>query len=296
MGTTCSKIKVISNGTSETLDYGSLTPEGIYTTDTDYNLNIVRSLIRKGRLAPFYEGSSEPFINNKKISYETECPICFLFYPSRMNRTRCCDKSICTECFLQLRRSSTSPLVPAVCPFCVQPNLGVLYIPPTWSKHFSEFKKRRSDLFIKSKEDSEYDDRDIDRRKWSVKPEDPDVVLVDTVRPKWEEMLEERRASSVGTTRRRRVQLDSSGERRRSNRRRTTSRPQYTLHGSQAGSNHTIYDTFADMDLEDVMIMEAIRLSLSTNAANTNDNPNTNNIDLQTHSNPTTTTTTTTIT
>lgn len=54
-----------------------------------------------------------------------------------MNRTRCCDKSICTECFLQLRRSSTSPLVPAVCPFCVQPNLGVIYIPPPWSKKYN---------------------------------------------------------------------------------------------------------------------------------------------------------------
>jgi hypothetical protein len=29
-------------------------------------------------------------------------------------------------------------------------------------------------------------------------------------------------------------------------------------------SSHTIYDTYADMDLEDILVMEAIRLSLVT--------------------------------
>ncbi|KAI8090822.1 hypothetical protein BDF21DRAFT_491166 [Thamnidium elegans] len=256
MGTTCSKMKVLNTGLS-VLDHGSLIPQGIYTADVDYDTNIVRALIRKGQLAPFYDGSTEPCINNKKLSFETECPICFLFYPSKMNRTRCCDKSICTECFLQLRRSSSSPLVPAVCPFCVQPNLGVLYVPPAWSKHYNAFKKRRSDLFI--------DDNDMNRRKWKLEADDPDVVLVDTIRPRWEEMLEERRSSAVGTTRRRRVQLNN-GEpiTADSRRRRRPSRHALSLHHAN-GSNNTIYDTFADMDLEDVFVMEAIRLSLVNN-------------------------------
>lgn len=30
-----------------------------------------------------------------------ECPICFLAYPA-LNRSRCCDKEICTECYLRV--------------------------------------------------------------------------------------------------------------------------------------------------------------------------------------------------
>lgn len=55
MGTACSKIKVINNGLS-VIDYGSFNPQGIYTTNVDYDVNIVRDLIRKGHLAPFYNG------------------------------------------------------------------------------------------------------------------------------------------------------------------------------------------------------------------------------------------------
>lgn len=73
-------------------------------------------------------------------------------------------------------------------------------------------------------------------------------------------MLEERRASTVGTTRRRRVQLNN-GERRQT----------FSLRHDN-GSNNTIYDTFADMDLEDVLVMEAIRLSLVNNNTTTTTN------------------------
>jgi hypothetical protein len=91
-------------------------------------------------------------------------------------------------------------------------------------------------------------------------------------------MLEERRASAVGTTRRRRVQLDSNGERTRSGRRRRhSSRSPYIFDESHSGNNTTIYDTLADMDLEDVLIMEAIRLSLATNNNNSNATNNNNN-------------------
>lgn len=95
-------------------------------------------------------------------------------------------------------------------------------------------------------------------------------TYLDTVRPKWEDMLEERRSSSVGTTRRRRVLLNHhGGERssRRRNRRRShiddDSDGELTRFASN-DSSHIIYDSFADMDLEDILVMEAIRLSLVT--------------------------------
>lgn len=93
MGAACSK--VMNTGPSSSLDYGSLNPQGIYTTDTDYDGQIVRALIRKGQLAPFYHGKIVKIVVTRKlkkerylgssdicmdndISYETECPICFL--------------------------------------------------------------------------------------------------------------------------------------------------------------------------------------------------------------------------
>lgn len=99
-------------------------------------------------------------------------------------------------------------------------------------------------------------------------------------------MLEERRFSAVGSTRRRRVQLNNGERSRRSTRRPSSS---YNLERySSQDSTHTIYDTFANVDLEDILVMEAIRLSLVTaNNSTTNDDDDDDN-----PTSPTTTTTT----
>ncbi|KAI8368896.1 hypothetical protein EDC96DRAFT_128957 [Choanephora cucurbitarum] len=258
MGHNCSKIRINDTSSLSVVDHGFVSPQGIRAKSSpDYDVHIVQSLIRKGHLAPFYEGkqnmhhkygffsffycclwvsflgSMEPYVNKQNLVFNTECPICFLYYPSRMNRTRCCDKSICTECFLQLKRSTYSPLAPAVCPFCVQPDLGVLYVPPVWSKYHLDFKKRRSDLI------TENDLHDLnDRRTWCLAPTDPDVVLVDTIRPKWMKQLTEGRASfysNRGTTRRRRLQLIQEDY----------SRP--SLH--YYSNDHNVYDVFTHPSL-----------------------------------------------
>lgn len=102
------------------------------------------------------------------------------------------------------------------------------------------------------------------------------MLAIDTIRPRWEEMLEERRSSAVGTTRRRRVQLNN-GERSSRSARRSSSSYNLERFSSQE-STHTIYDTFANVDLEDILVMEAIRLSLVTASAtpNTGNDPPTN--------------------
>ncbi|KKA20411.1 Protein sip5 [Rasamsonia emersonii CBS 393.64] len=113
----------------------------------------------------------DPFVNGQPIEaylYKdaTECPICFLYYPPYLNRTRCCDQPICSECFVQIKRPEPHPpehgesnanasseggaggeqqrgnndgewqLVsePAACPFCVQPEFGVTYNPPPFRR------------------------------------------------------------------------------------------------------------------------------------------------------------------
>lgn len=52
-----------------------------------------------------------------------ECPICFLSYPA-LNRTKCCQKEVCTECFLQARRGLGLPSAPPG-PLGQRPHRGV---------------------------------------------------------------------------------------------------------------------------------------------------------------------------
>lgn len=90
----------------------------------------------------------------------TECPICFVYYPPYLNKTRCCDQPICSECFVQIKRPDPHPpehehndssnptpqrpepqgdpeaLVsePANCPYCQQAEFGVTYEPPPFRR------------------------------------------------------------------------------------------------------------------------------------------------------------------
>ena len=92
----------------------------------------------------------------------SECPICFLYYPPYLNKTRCCDQAICSECFVQIKRPDPHPpehadptapqpppaenanaeridpeeliCEPAACPFCVQPEFGVTYDSPPFRR------------------------------------------------------------------------------------------------------------------------------------------------------------------
>ncbi|KAF6156381.1 hypothetical protein GIB67_031502 [Kingdonia uniflora] len=77
------------------------------TLHVDYKK--LRKLILSRKLAPCFDGVEE---SNPESDLE-ECPICFLLYPS-LNRSRCCKKGICTECFLQMKPSN--PVIPAQYP------------------------------------------------------------------------------------------------------------------------------------------------------------------------------------
>ncbi|KAJ4758154.1 Protein SIP5 [Rhynchospora pubera] len=86
--------------------------------DVDYKR--IRDLIRSRKLAPFFDASED----QGSGKYLEECPICFLYYPS-LNRSRCCAKGICTECFLRMMPSD--PTKPVYCPFCKAASYGVYY-------------------------------------------------------------------------------------------------------------------------------------------------------------------------
>ncbi|CAN1335552.1 E3 ubiquitin-protein ligase DA2 [Linum perenne] len=89
-------------------------PQGLYLhKDVDHKK--LRKLILESKLAPCYPGDEE-LCNDHE-----ECPICFLYYPS-LNRSRCCMKGICTVIFFWLAVLNCTR-----CPFCKTSNYAVEY-------------------------------------------------------------------------------------------------------------------------------------------------------------------------
>ncbi|NP_001143691.1 E3 ubiquitin-protein ligase GW2 [Zea mays] len=95
-------------------------PQGLYD-HKDIDQKKLRKLILEAKLAPCYPGADDAAPGGGDLE---ECPICFLYYPS-LNRSKCCSKGICTECFLQMKPTHTAR--PTQCPFCKTPNYAVEY-------------------------------------------------------------------------------------------------------------------------------------------------------------------------
>ncbi|KAJ7905321.1 zf-C3HC4 type zinc finger protein [Mycena olivaceomarginata] len=307
----------------DSVDYGQLVPQGVYTGQRDWNQSITAQLIIARKLAPFYRpledyedtwdddqilaarkplpdidgepqqppppppvpakpskrpGSLKEPAKPEATVYRgaVECPICFLYYPPNINHSRCCDQAICTECFVQIKRSepTTTHLVsePAACPYCVQDNFGVVYSPPPWragigsegtNSLWSDSPKGSSPSIESS---APYPTHK--RRQKSFSADSPEVVLTDHIRPDWEAKLAAVRAA---VTRRanRRIIMRQVGDRLIPRRRRQKF-PQRAREVDVRvdGSSHLQMGNFEQFmgmggqELEELMLMEAMRLSL----------------------------------
>ncbi|OBZ75261.1 Protein SIP5 [Grifola frondosa] len=222
-----------------------------------------------------------------------ECPICFLYYPPNINHSRCCDQAICTECFVQIKRAdpTTTHLVsePAACPYCVQENFGVVYTPPPWRTgvgsegatppSWPDSPKGVSQQSL----DASAAHSAMKRRRKSFGHDSPEVVTIDQIRPDWEAKLAAVRAA-VARRANRRIIMRQVGDRlipvgvtsgrvhalptaedgvadaegggdrgsRRSRRRQQNQELNQYLGSMGLGGQ----------DLEELMVMEAMRLSL----------------------------------
>ncbi|KAL6711220.1 SNF1-interacting protein [Coniothyrium glycines] len=254
----------------------------------------------------------------------SECPICFMFYPPYLNKTRCCDQAICSECFVQIKRpdphppehhgesSETPPAEPeeeinlvsepAACPFCVQPEFGVTYEPPPLRRGLayngqghpplsSATSAMSSTVSLNSPSGVTSPGR---RRATSLAVNDKTVITTDMVRPDWAKKLADARAhalrrAAAATALHNAAYMMGSIQQQESRfglgrRRRTMfggdsgpSSGQGTPRGEGEGSSGRNADSSADLfpgrissrrgnridDLEELMMMEAIRLSLA---------------------------------
>jgi hypothetical protein len=167
--------------------------------------------------------SNDPLVNGQPLEaclYKdaAECPICFLYYPPYLNRTRCCDQSICSECFVQIKRPDPHPpeheqpgeprrpeeeadmLIsePAACPFCVTPEFGVTYDPPPFRRGlaYANSNALASPTSAMSSSSS-LQAPVIRRRATSLSANAPQVVTTDKVRPDWAKKLADARAHAL---------------------------------------------------------------------------------------------------
>jgi len=185
---------------------------------------------------------NDPYVSGQPLEaylYKdaSECPICFLFYPPYLNKTRCCDQAICSECFVQIKRSDPHPpehadpatptpapnaeeeahtgeLIsePAACPFCKQPEFGVTYEAPPfrrglgYANHpFSHPLNRPSSAMSSSSSlgsalsnSGRLSPTTASRRRTtSVSATSPTVITTDRVRPDWATKLATARANTA---------------------------------------------------------------------------------------------------
>ena len=184
----------------------------------------------------------DPFVNGQPLEaylYKdaSECPICFLYYPKYLNKTRCCDQAICSECFVQIKRPDPHPpehasepgqapptpapgvpgfqdeLVsePAQCPYCNQPEFGVTYESPAFRKGLAyanvspahplatgvSAMSSSSSIASGQSQNDRLPSSNLHRRTISVSATDPLVITTDRVRPDWHQKLLAARAHTA---------------------------------------------------------------------------------------------------
>lgn len=159
----------------------------------------------------------------------SECPICFLYYPPYLNKTRCCDQAICSECFVQIKRPDPHPpehhddpsnpnppptveeadpetLVsePACCPYCQQAEFGVTYEAPPFRRGLayadqlgSFASAMSSNSSINSAASPGLAPTVNRRRTTSVSADDATVITTDRVRPDWATKLANARSQAA---------------------------------------------------------------------------------------------------
>ncbi|KAJ9130095.1 hypothetical protein P3X46_035018 [Hevea brasiliensis] len=213
-------------------------PQGLYVhKDVDHKK--LRKLILESKLAPCYPGDDD-FCNDHE-----ECPICFLYYPS-LNRSRCCMKGICTECFLQMKNPNSTR--PTQCPFCKTSNYAVEY----------RGVKSKEEKGMEQIEEQRVIEAKIRMRQQEIQDE--------------EERMQKRLdlSSSSTSVAPGEVEYDSAAVQslRSSVESEEVVPSQHSIR--HAPHNRLNRDDEFDLDLEDIMVMEAIWLSIQENGRQKN--------------------------
>ncbi|KAF7363292.1 hypothetical protein MSAN_00984400 [Mycena sanguinolenta] len=305
----------------DSVDYGQLVPQGVYTGPRDWNQSISAQLIIARRLAPFYrpledyddswdddqilaarkplpdvdgeqqppppppppaKASKRPGLLKEPAKPEAtvyrgavECPICFLYYPPNINHSRCSSplQHISFPSQQHVHTASRRTLVSSTLHPPWRAGIGNdgSHSPWTDSPKGSSPSIESSAPYPTHK-----------RRQKSFSADSPEVVLIDHIRPDWEAKLAAVRAAvtrranrriimrqvgdrliPVGVTSGRvhpltpeeaaQAEVPAEGTGSRRSRRRQQPPP---------NGNFEQFMGMGGQELEELMIMEAMRLSL----------------------------------
>ncbi|XVE63251.1 hypothetical protein DITRI_Ditri07aG0004900 [Diplodiscus trichospermus] len=216
-------------------------PQGLYV-HKDVDIKKLRKLILESKLAPCYPGDEECCCDLE------ECPICFLYYPS-LNRSRCCMKSICTECFLQMKNPNSTR--PTQCPFCKTSNYAVEYrgVKTKEEKGIEQIEEQRViEAKIRMRQQELLDEEERMQKRQELSSSSFGVAP------------EEVQYSSVAAHSSGEEELVSSQDSQASTMIRQPSHPRANR------------DDEFDIDLEEIMVMEAIWQSIQENSRQKNSN------------------------
>ncbi|KAF8732924.1 hypothetical protein HU200_015274 [Digitaria exilis] len=216
-------------------------PQGLYP-HPDIDLRKLRRLIVEAKLAPCHPGADDPRADLD------ECPICFLFYPS-LNRSKCCAKGICTECFLQMK--SPTSCRPTQCPYCKTLNYAVEYrgVKTKEEKGIEQLEEQRvieAQIRMRQQELQEDAER-MKNKQTAASNEAEPTTIVESF-------------DTYGTSET--VASDVQGKNALSSQ---VQHSELLLRNPEA-LKHMRGNSF-DMDLEEVMLMEAVWLSLQDQEA-----------------------------
>ncbi|KAG2147146.1 hypothetical protein BD769DRAFT_1382246 [Suillus cothurnatus] len=303
----------------DTVDYGHLAPQGVYTGPKDWNHGIVTQLIVDRRLAPFYRPledynenwDDDQIMSARRVLPDTDSansdtpptrvdsrdctkPAHQSKRPGALKETsRCPEAAIyrgaveCPICFLIKRTEPTATHLvsePAACPYCVQENFGVVYTPPTWRTGIGSDGTSLPVWSDTSKGFQQNIPSAAQKRRKSFGHDSPEVVTTDSIRPDWEAKLAAVRAAVTRRANRRIImrqvgdrlipvgvtsgrvhplptgegqeagEVDGSVSRRSRRHRNNGGQPDIGQLLGQMG--------LGGQDLEELMVMEAMRLSL----------------------------------
>ncbi|KAJ3692149.1 hypothetical protein LUZ60_012499 [Juncus effusus] len=221
-------------------------PQGLYE-HRDIDHKKLRKLILESKIAPCYPGDEEC------SSDLEECPICFLYYPS-LNRSKCCMKGICTECFLQMKPPNSTR--PTQCPFCKTPNYAVEYrgVKSKEEKNMEQVEEQRvieAQIRMRQQEIQDEEER-MKKKKQEIKNKSPSIRKLTPSEVEYRDLCST--SLSVPSFR-----CMTHGEDNF-----VSSQPSCSpsMHTRPSHSRHNRDDNIEHLDLEEVMVMEAIWLSV----------------------------------
>jgi len=173
----------------------------------------------------------------------------FLFYPGGLNRALCCKKGVCTECFLQIKRPTSS----VSCPFCNRLDFQAIFTGPLSSEERereSNEQQKVIELKIKMRQEEIERDgqRERDRSKAnSFSSSSPSVTPGSSPLP-------------VATPSF--LSADSPQDNPLSSQRKENKTPVGSPIPPSPLLSHPVTNMNQELDLDELMLMEAIRLSL----------------------------------